>query len=97
MPSPKPPRISAADAGSPSSSTSAIRIAVAASASARNSQSARSPAPTLGAVIAAVDMESFYSTVYEPSPSAFFRSSHLVRADATGRFGSAVHSTIEPS
>ena len=36
-------------------------------------------------------------SAYEPRPSAFFRSSSRVREPATGRCGSAVHSTIEPS
>ena len=33
---------------------------------------------------------------YEPKPSFFFRSSHLVRAEASGRLASEVQSTIEP-
>ena len=33
----------------------------------------------------------------EPRPSFFFRSSHLVRADWSGREASVVHSTIEPA
>ena len=33
---------------------------------------------------------------YEPKPSVFFRSSHLVRAEASGRLASEVQSTIEP-
>ena len=35
-------------------------------------------------------------SAYDPKPSVFFRSSHLVRAEASGRLGSEVHSTIEP-
>ena len=33
----------------------------------------------------------------EPRPSAFFRSSHLVREDSIGRLALLVHSTIEPA
>src|ERR1019366_3783609 len=57
MPRPKPPRISAAEAGWPSSSTSATRIAVAISAKARNSRSMPNGAPDLGAAIVAVVIE----------------------------------------
>src|SRR5664280_2469210 len=57
MPRPKPPRISAADAGWPSSSTNASRIAVAPSANARNRRSMPNAAPDLGAAIVAVVIE----------------------------------------
>src|SRR5208283_2363180 len=57
MPRPKPPRISAADAGWPSSSTSATRITVAMSARPRNRRSMPSAAPALGAAIVAVVIE----------------------------------------
>src|SRR5450759_495303 len=57
MPRPKPPRISAAEAGWPSSSTSATRIAVAISAKARNSRSMPNVAPDLGDAIVAVVIE----------------------------------------
>src|SRR5665811_2029390 len=57
MPRPKPPRISAAEAGWPSSSTSATRIAVAISAKARNSRSMPNVAPDLGVAIVAVVIE----------------------------------------
>src|ERR1035437_4353899 len=57
MPRPKPPRISAAEAGWPSNSTSATRIAVAISAKAKNSRSMPNIAPDLGAAIVAVVIE----------------------------------------
>src|SRR5450759_1698418 len=56
MPRPKPPRISAAEAGWPSISTSAIRIAVAASARPRNRRSMLTLESASGALNAAVDM-----------------------------------------
>src|SRR5215467_851052 len=56
-PSPKPPRISAADAGCWSSNTSATRMAVAPRASPRNRRSIRTAAPGSDAAKLAVDME----------------------------------------
>ena len=97
MPRPKPPRISAADAGWPSSSTSATRIAVATSERPRNRRSIAGAAPALGAASVAVVIANALMDPYEPSPSFFFRSSHLVRAEAMGRLGLLVHSTIEPA
>ena len=93
MPSAKPSPIRAADAGCPSSSTSAHKRAAAAMAAERNSQSRRR---------AITGAEEGASTVparaipHVPKPSAFFKSSHLVRCNSTGRRASAVHSTIEP-
>src|SRR5262245_59647018 len=57
MPSPKPPRMSAADAGWWSSNTRAIRIAVAPSARPRKSRSMRTAAPRSDAARLAVVMK----------------------------------------
>src|SRR5664279_2805049 len=106
MPKPKPPRISAADKGWPSSSTSAIRIAVAPMDRVRNSRSMPMAAPALGAASVVVDIvtpgkcdswEIVERSDYDPRPSFFFKSSHLVRADSIGRLALLVHSTIEPA
>ena len=100
MPRPKPPRISAADHGWPSSSTSAIRIAVAAKREAEEQAvDADARRPHSGAAMVAVVMRAalIRRPIRSRSPSFFFRSSHLVRADSIGRLALLVHSTIEPA
>jgi hypothetical protein len=96
-PSVNPPRISAADAGCLSSATSPTSTAVDATAATRNGQS-RFPAGFERASVSIVVASIIAADgVYDPRPSTFIRSSHLVREDATGRCGSAVHSIIEPA
>ena len=92
-PSAKPRITSAAEAGCPSSHVSTTSTAVPSTAASRNGQSSRgSSAPGASSVV--VLMKSAGN--YDPKPSFFFRSSHLVRAEASGRLASEVQSTIEP-
>ena len=68
--------------------TSATSTAAASTAAIRNGQSSRGNAPRRG--LRCQRCSWLYSSAacraaHEPKPSAFFRSSHLVRAEATGR------------
>src|SRR5262249_22506312 len=91
-PSAKPRMISAADAGCPSGPTSATSTAVPSSAAIRNGQSSRGNSADGESVVVVIAVPENY----DPKPSVFFRSSHLVRAEASGRLESDVQSTIEP-
>src|SRR6185295_10630030 len=96
-PSAKPRITSAADAGCPSSMTNDTSTAVASTAAMRNGQSSRGNCADLSSVVVLMELaEMRCDRDYDPKPSVFFRSSHLVRAEASGRLASEVQSTIEP-
>src|SRR5947209_2626169 len=94
-PSAKPRITSAAEAGCLSSATSATSTAAPSTAAIRNGQSNRGNGDADdSSVVVVISLAGEWD--YDPKPSTFFRSSHLVRAEASGRLASEVQSTIEP-